>query len=336
MATYFRLLDVGRQFFDSNGDPLNGGKLYTYEAGTTTNKTTYQDDGGAASHANPIILDSAGRVSAEVWGTTGAYKIKLDNSLDSNIWTRDDIVGFNDTAETSASEWIASGLTPTYIGATSFSFAGDQTTVYHAGRRLKITDNSGTVYATIISAVFGALTTVTVAVDAGGSLTSPVTAVQYGVMSATNTSHPIASPASDCRFYAVPSANQGSVTSGSNIKILYQTESYDAGADYASSAFVAPATGVYSLTATVQTLTTLTDGKAAYAWFSVGGATTPLSGSRVSMGVGDLVTINLAYEGPLTKDDSVAVYFRHDLGSDVTMNANGSFATMSFSGSRIA
>lgn len=336
MATYFRLLDVGRQFFDSNGDPLNGGKLYTYEAGTTTNKSTYQDDAGASAHANPIILDSAGRVSAEVWGTTGAYKLKLDNSLDSSIWTRDDIVGFNDTAETSASEWIASGLTPTYIGATSFSFAGDQTTVYHAGRRLKITDNSGTVYATIITSAFGAVTTITVAVDAGGSLTSPVTAVQYGLMSATNTSHPIASPASDCRFYAIPSANQTGVVTGTATKINYQTESYDAGADYASSAFVAPATGAYRLTATIQTLTSLTDGKEAFAWFSVGGATTPLAGTRESMGASDFVTMNIAYEGPLTKDDSVAVYFRHNLGSDVEMNATGTFAKMFFSGSRIA
>jgi len=180
------------------------------------------------------------------------------------------------------------------------------------------------------------VTTVTVTVDAGGSLTSPVTAVQYGVMSATNTSHPIASPASDCRFYAVPSANQASVTTATNIKILYQTESYDAGADYASSAFVAPATGVYRLTATVQTGTNLTDGKTAFAWFSVGGATAPLSGSRVSMGVSDVVLINITYEGPLTLGNSVAVYFRHDLGSDVTTNANGTYASMSFAGSRIA
>jgi hypothetical protein len=155
-------------------------------------------------------------------------------------------------------------------------------------------------------------------------------------MSATNTSHPIASPASDCRFYAVPSGNQASVTTGTNIKILYQTESYDAGADYGTSAFVAPATGVYRLTATVQTLTNLTDGKTAFAWFSVGGATTPLSGSRVSMGVADAVLINMTYEGPLTLGDSVAVYFRHDLGSDVTTNATGTFANMSFAGSRIA
>lgn len=189
MATYFRLLDVGRQFFDANGDPLNGGKLYTYEAGTTTNKTTYQDDAGAASHANPIILDSSGRASAEVWGTTGAYKLKLSTSTDSEIWVRDDIVGFNDTAETAASEWLASGLTPTYVSATQFTFAGDQTTVFHVGRRVKTTDTGGTDYATITaSAYVDPTTTITVNVDGAGSLDSGLSAVQYGLISSANSS----------------------------------------------------------------------------------------------------------------------------------------------------
>jgi len=189
MATYFRLLDVGRQFFDNNGDPLNGGKLYTYEAGTTTNKTTYQDDAGAASHANPIILDSSGRASAEVWGTTGAYKLKLSTSADSEIWVRDDVVGFNDTAETAASEWLASGLTPTYVSATQFTFAGDQTTVFHVGRRVKTTDTGGTDYATIVASSYAdPTTTITVNVDGAGSLDSGLSAVQYGLISSANSS----------------------------------------------------------------------------------------------------------------------------------------------------
>ena len=30
----------GAQFFDDNGDPLSGGKIFTYAAGTTTPKAT--------------------------------------------------------------------------------------------------------------------------------------------------------------------------------------------------------------------------------------------------------------------------------------------------------
>lgn len=59
---------VGAQFFDNNGVPLAGGKLFSYEAGTTTPLTTYTSSTGATAHANPIILDAAGRVpGGEVW-----------------------------------------------------------------------------------------------------------------------------------------------------------------------------------------------------------------------------------------------------------------------------
>ena len=191
MATYFRLFDVGRQWFDSNGDPLAGGFIHTYEAGTTTNKATYQDDGGITNHENPIELDASGYMPADAWGTTGAYKIKRTNSLGGDAKTYDDIVGINDTAETAASEWIASGLTPTYASATTFTFAGDQTTIFHSGRRLKLTDNSGTIYATVSSSSYAdPTTTVTVIVDSSGSITSPLTAVQYGLVAATNSSQP--------------------------------------------------------------------------------------------------------------------------------------------------
>jgi hypothetical protein len=57
------------------------------------------------------------------------------------------------------SEWVASGLTPTYVSATSFTLAGDQTSAFHKDRRLKTTNSGGTVYSTITASVFGALTT---------------------------------------------------------------------------------------------------------------------------------------------------------------------------------
>ncbi|NIW45236.1 MAG: hypothetical protein GWN30_10925, partial [Gammaproteobacteria bacterium] len=48
------------QVFDDNGDPLSGGKIYTYIAGTSTPKTTYSDRSLSTPHTNPIILDSRG------------------------------------------------------------------------------------------------------------------------------------------------------------------------------------------------------------------------------------------------------------------------------------
>jgi hypothetical protein len=84
----------GAQFFDDNGDPLSGGKIFTYAAGTTTPKATFTDFTGATPHANPIILDAAGRPPSEVWLTYGdAYKFILKDSLDTLVGTFDNIDG---------------------------------------------------------------------------------------------------------------------------------------------------------------------------------------------------------------------------------------------------
>lgn len=84
----------GAQFFDDNGDPLSGGKIFTYTAGTTTPKATFTDFTGATPHANPIILDAAGRPPSEVWLTYGdAYKFILKDSLDTLVGTFDNIDG---------------------------------------------------------------------------------------------------------------------------------------------------------------------------------------------------------------------------------------------------
>lgn len=82
------------QFFDSNGNPLAGGKLYTYAAGTTTPLATYTTSVGNVAHTNPIILDSAGRVpGGQIWLTDGSvdYKFLLETSFSVLVGTFDNI-----------------------------------------------------------------------------------------------------------------------------------------------------------------------------------------------------------------------------------------------------
>jgi len=82
------------QFFDNNGNPLAGGKLYTYAAGTTTPLATYTTSAGNVPHTNPIILDSAGRVpGGQVWLTDGSvdYKFLLETSFNVLVGTFDNI-----------------------------------------------------------------------------------------------------------------------------------------------------------------------------------------------------------------------------------------------------
>jgi hypothetical protein len=86
------------QFFDNNGVILSGGKIYTYAAGTTTPQATYTSSSGATPHANPIVLDSAGRVpGGEIWLTDGSkYKFTLETSTAILLGTYDNLAGIND------------------------------------------------------------------------------------------------------------------------------------------------------------------------------------------------------------------------------------------------
>lgn len=84
-----RYLTIADQFFDANGDPLSGGKLYTYDTGTTNAKTTYSDSALSTANANPIILDAAG-VPGDIF-FTGTAKFVLKDADDVQIRVMDPI-----------------------------------------------------------------------------------------------------------------------------------------------------------------------------------------------------------------------------------------------------
>lgn len=74
---YPLLTNINSQFIDDCGKPLAGGKVYTYEAKTTTLKPTYADVEGLAVNTNPIILDESGRANIHL--DVGAYRIRVLN-----------------------------------------------------------------------------------------------------------------------------------------------------------------------------------------------------------------------------------------------------------------
>ena len=88
---------AGAQFFDDNGSPLVGGKLYSYAAATTTLLTTYTTSAGTVANTNPIILNAGGRTPNEIWQATGILlKFVLYNSDNELIGTYDGIPSIND------------------------------------------------------------------------------------------------------------------------------------------------------------------------------------------------------------------------------------------------
>jgi hypothetical protein len=86
---------VAAQFFTNTGAVLTGGKLYTYQAGTTTPQTTYTTNVGNVARTNPVVLDAAGRVpdGGEIWILPVSYKFVLKDSNDVLIATYDNIFG---------------------------------------------------------------------------------------------------------------------------------------------------------------------------------------------------------------------------------------------------
>ncbi len=180
------------QTFDANGDPGTGFLIETYVAGSTTPAATFTNAAGTVANANPITLDSLGYPPSPIWLVGGiAYKFIIKNALGVTLKTIDGISGINDST-VSVSEWVSSGFVPTYISATSFSVPGDQRSILQVGRRIRTTNTAGIIYSGISVSSFGAgVTTVTVINDSG-TLDSGLSLVEYGLISATNTSFPFA------------------------------------------------------------------------------------------------------------------------------------------------
>jgi hypothetical protein len=77
--------------FDTAGNALAGGKLYTYQAGTSTNLATYTTPAASVANANPVIMDANGE--ADVWYLARSYKLVLKDANDVVQWTVDNFDG---------------------------------------------------------------------------------------------------------------------------------------------------------------------------------------------------------------------------------------------------
>jgi hypothetical protein len=155
--------DPRLQFFGNDGKPLVGGKLYTYEAGTTTPLVTYTNYLGTTPNSNPVILDSRGEAS--VWlGNGTRYKFVLKDANNVEIWTQDYLV-----AGVGADGAGAYGTWPISISgnaATATSVSGGYVQSITAGTNITI---GGTATNPVINAA-----------SAGGTVTSVSGAGQYG------------------------------------------------------------------------------------------------------------------------------------------------------------
>jgi hypothetical protein len=118
MAVNLSPVGNAQQFFDNTGLPLNGGLIYTYQAGSSTALATYTDINGTVANSNPIVLDSSGRLPSEVWLTYGYnYKFVVQTSAAVTLGTYDNLYGIIGVAGTSTGTTIPTGIISLWYGS---------------------------------------------------------------------------------------------------------------------------------------------------------------------------------------------------------------------------
>lgn len=114
-----------QQFFDSSGNALVAGKIYTYAGGTTTPIPTYTSQSAISANTNPIILDAQGR--CEIWlQPTVAYKYVVTDANDVVQYTVDNILVPPDTLSFGSPPPIGD-VSPNTGAFTTLSATGDVT-----------------------------------------------------------------------------------------------------------------------------------------------------------------------------------------------------------------
>lgn len=112
------LTSLTGQFFDNNGDPLNGGLIYSYVAGTAfgTPLATYTNATGSTPAANPVVLNSAGR--ADIWGA-GTYDFKITDSVGNIIDTISSVTAIFGSGDMTKAIYDPANIAQQLVGTTA-------------------------------------------------------------------------------------------------------------------------------------------------------------------------------------------------------------------------
>lgn len=210
----------GFQFFDNNGEPLAGGKLFQYEGGSSSiQQTTYTDTTGNTPNANPIVFDSSGRISTDVWLENGlAYNLVITEADGTTVIDQvDNVIGVQASTPGNTpgvSVWNDVLDTPSFISGTQFSLPGNYAGEFAVGNRVKSELQTGIfVYGTVSAVtVAGGNTQVTLAQDSN-PLTGLLSLVSWSSLTSTNRTVDAAAVA-----YNVPAAYTNTNTVGYQIK----------------------------------------------------------------------------------------------------------------------
>jgi hypothetical protein len=161
------------QFFDQpSGLPLTNGKIYIGEENKDPEQfpiTVYWDEAGLVPAIQPIRTTSGYPTrngSPAILYVSSLYSMRVRNQGNSQVFY---IASAGTPPPVTPTPFIDTGLIPSFASGTTFTVTGDQTSIFLPGglakSRVRMTLGSGFVYGTVINAVYGALTTVTLTMD---------------------------------------------------------------------------------------------------------------------------------------------------------------------------
>jgi len=190
------------QVYNVDGTLIVGGKIWSYQAETTTPTITYSDRGGTVQHTNPIILNQYGLPDEPIWIQEGRkYKFVFMDEDDNLLWTYDNISGINDFTigggtggeeEEVNNEWIEGDI-GVFQSANSFYINGDRTKVYHKFRRVKLQMAVNFVYGFISESIYNAdldRTEIKVVLDDNAVINEFLSNTYYSILSYSPQSYP--------------------------------------------------------------------------------------------------------------------------------------------------
>lgn len=221
----------GQTLFDTNGIPLAGGQVFTYQAGSSSPLTTYTTVNGNIANSNPIILGSDGKLPQELWLQYGySYKFVVQTAASVLVNTYDNISGILTSIPTSAPS-VPSGCILIWSGSTGSIPSGfvicDGTNgtpdlrnsfVIGAGNSYTVGQTGGSADAIVVSHTHTATSTVT---DPGHKHTIPlwVFGSGGGTGGLVNTGHDTQDTTTVTTGITVSTTNNSTGTSGTGANL---------------------------------------------------------------------------------------------------------------------
>lgn len=218
------VLPPGYRLLDANGNPVAGGSLEFFAAGTTNARTVYSDSGLTTALGTVVYLDSGGHPVSTQGGTnkvviytgTTAYKVIAKDSDGATVWTLDNILGALDTSAFDAE--FAKLEIPATVKSASYT-----ATVADLGKAIDCDTTSGNITVVLPSAVTagdGATITVKKTAAANTVTVSPVSGQTIdgaGSKSLTSVNDSISLRSNGANWrefaFARPSLSSGAITS---------------------------------------------------------------------------------------------------------------------------